>query len=143
MDYTYNNLVTDCDTIVEKIKLSGWFPDYIVGVTRGGLIPAVCLSHKLGLPLETVQWSTRDFGAREIAFGLQLKHDYTHKKLLIVDDIIDNGLTMSQIKIRLPQAKTAALIYNNNQTLVEADYFGSVIDRSVETEWINFWWEKK
>lgn len=32
-----------------------WKPDYIVGLTRGGLVPAVYLSHYLNVPMETLK----------------------------------------------------------------------------------------
>ena len=36
--------------IAREIAIGDWKPDYIVGLTRGGLIPAVMLSHYLDVP---------------------------------------------------------------------------------------------
>jgi hypoxanthine phosphoribosyltransferase len=37
--------------LCRDIVLSGWRPDYIVGLTRGGLVPAVMISHYLNVPM--------------------------------------------------------------------------------------------
>ena len=37
-----------------------WRPDYIVGLTRGGLVPAVYMSHMLDITMETLKVALRD-----------------------------------------------------------------------------------
>ena len=46
--------------ICRDISNSGWRPDYIVGITRGGLIPAVMISQYLNVPMHTLGVSLRD-----------------------------------------------------------------------------------
>ena len=53
----FNGLVAK---ICRDITLSGWQPDYIVGLTRGGLIPAVMVSHYLNIPMYSLSVSLRD-----------------------------------------------------------------------------------
>ena len=65
-------------------------PDVIVTFPRGGLIPATYLSHALDIPIEIVYNSKYDY-KREIVIPESLKQ---HKKILIVDDIIDTGDTI-------------------------------------------------
>jgi len=36
--------------ICRDISLSNWRPDYIVGITRGGLLPAVMISQYFNVP---------------------------------------------------------------------------------------------
>ena len=100
--------------ICRDITLSGWRPDYVVGLTRGGLIPAVMLSHYFGVPCETLKVSLRDDGKcesnlwmAEDAFGyvpveeqstLGCRWDPAHRKnILVVDDINDSGKTIDWI----------------------------------------------
>jgi hypoxanthine phosphoribosyltransferase len=97
------------DQIYQQIVASAWRPDYIVGITRGGLVPAVMLSHKLDCTMHALGVSLRDhtatesnFWMAEDAFGYQ--HDSVQhlslekKQILIVDDINDSGATLNWIR---------------------------------------------
>ena len=46
--------------IVTQMYHDEWRPDYIVGVTRGGLIPAVMMSHYTGIKMHTLDVRLRD-----------------------------------------------------------------------------------
>jgi xanthine phosphoribosyltransferase len=101
--------------ICRDIMLSEWRPDYVVGLTRGGLLPAVMISHYLNVPCETLKVSLRDGNESESnlwmaehAFGYvpesqrgesgtQTDPAY-RKNILIVDDINDTGATLEWIK---------------------------------------------
>ena len=84
-----------------------WRPDYIVGLTRGGLVPAVIMSNSLDIPMHTLKVSLRDgsdpesnLWMSEDAFGW-IEGGYkglggdgafdfamNAKNILIVDDIL-------------------------------------------------------
>ncbi len=112
--------------ICRDILLSKWEPDYIVGITRGGLIPAVMISQYLGVPMHTLSVSLRDnlegesnLWMAEDALGPHSRERYvenpvdvagifeaavdlleqgeTYKNILIVDDINDTGATFNWI----------------------------------------------
>ncbi len=112
--------------IGRDIATGSWKPDYIVGLTRGGLIPAVMLSHYLNIPMYTLNVSLRDgneiesnLWMAEDALGPQSKERFvedendiggileaasdlleqgaTYKNILIVDDINDTGATFNWI----------------------------------------------
>jgi uncharacterized protein len=101
--------------ICRDITLSDWRPDYVVGLTRGGLLPAVMISHYFNIPCETLKVSLRDHAdcesnlwMAEDALGvvpMDQKKEYgghTHiemlkKNILIVDDINDTGATINWI----------------------------------------------
>ena len=120
----FNGLVAKlCRDIVN----SGWRPDYIVGLTRGGLLPAVMISHYFNIPMHTLSVSLRDSDTgpesnlwmAEDALGPRTKEriveDFndvggilqaaselleegaTYKNILIVDDINDTGATLNWI----------------------------------------------
>ena len=101
--------------IIRSMNADGWKPDYIVGLTRGGLVPATMLSHYLDIPMHTLKVSLRDdtdgpesnLWMAEDAFGYVPKDetiladfDYSlcAKKILIVDDINDTGATLQWIQ---------------------------------------------
>ena len=46
--------------IIREINLHSFKPEVVVGVQRGGLIPAVQLSHYYDVPLQTISVSFRD-----------------------------------------------------------------------------------
>lgn len=104
--------------IVTQMYHDNWRPDYIVGVTRGGLIPAVLMSHYTGIKMHTLDVRLRDADhgpetngwMAEDAFGYEandyydpaMGHNKTsadkRKNILILDDINDTGETFSWIK---------------------------------------------
>jgi uncharacterized protein len=101
-----------CLEIVRQIYSDNWRPDYIVGITRGGLVPAVMLSHYLQVPCKTLMISLRDSGEcesnlwmAEEAFGyvpledqekINSRWDPSYRKnILIVDDINDSGASIN------------------------------------------------
>ena len=102
--------------ILRQMQQDQWQPDYVVGLTRGGLTPAVLISQYLGIPMYALKISLRDgnddsesnLWMSEEAFGyvsepeqetLSSRWDPDHrKKILIVDDINDSGATINWIK---------------------------------------------
>ena len=104
----YINLVSK---ICRDIAVDQWRPDYIVGITRGGLFPAVMISHYFDVPMRSLNVSLRDggecvsdLGMAEDAFGYHRTDDLPgtsnpalRKNILIVDDINDSGATFNWI----------------------------------------------
>jgi len=122
--------------LCRDIANSDWRPDYVVGITRGGLTPAAMISHYFDVPCETLKVSLRDGNESESnlwmaehAFGYVPKDQRGsgdadtdpayRKKILIVDDINDSGATLEWIKNDwrsscLPKHPAWNVIYNNN-----------------------------
>jgi hypoxanthine phosphoribosyltransferase len=105
--YSWKEVQGACLDIARQINSSDWKPDYIVGITRGGLIPATLLSQYLEIPLETLKVQLRDgyesesnLWMAEDAFGYNAAEigDPLCKNILIVDDINDQGSTIAWIK---------------------------------------------
>ncbi len=106
--------------ITRQMAIDEWKPDYVVGITRGGLVPALMISHYLQVPMKTLDVSLRDNGGlgpesnlwmAEDAFGyvpdeergdyFASEYDCWHprkaKNILLVDDINDEGSTLNWI----------------------------------------------
>lgn len=105
----YKGLVSQ---LGRKIATSTWRPDYIVGITRGGLYPALLLSHYLEVPMQTLSVQLRDsemgpesnLWMAEHAFGYHSvdglrgsSNPGLRKNILLVDDINDSGETFNWI----------------------------------------------
>lgn len=104
--------------IMRQMHLDGWRPDYIVGITRGGLTPANLISQYLDLPMHTLHVRLRDGDDSECESNLWMPEDalgyvaeehrkenggWVHlktfrKNILIVDDINDSGATINWIR---------------------------------------------
>ena len=116
--YTWQDVEKMCVQIVTQMYADNWRPDYIVGITRGGNIPATIISNMFNVRWEALKVSLRDDGSdmgpesnlwmSEDAFGyvdLEEQKDVgcrwdnkKRKNILIVDDINDTGATFNWIK---------------------------------------------
>jgi len=110
-------------SLAYTIQHSGRQFSYVAGVSRGGLIPAVMLSHKLKLkmipitPIDMIE---------------------TDHETVIVDEIYDTGKTIEKVKSFNPRAAYATLFHNEH--LPELDFY--CVKRDL-TDWIIFPWENR
>jgi len=108
------NLVTEL-AISVNLKLPGI--KYIHGIARGGLIPAVMLSHKLGIPYT--------------------KFPHNHiDSCLIVDDIADSGHTLKAWS----DYRTAVLHYKPHTSFVQPTLWS---ETHKTDDWIIYPWERQ
>lgn len=102
------------DNICEKIPFNLPNIDSIHGIPRGGLIPAVLISHKLGLPYVN-------------AIG---------PNTLIIDDICDSGVTLENS----PGVYTAVLHYKPHTSCFQPNLWSKLHEGD---EWLIYPWETK
>lgn len=96
---TYDEITLACNHITEFIHYNAsgiGKVDTIVGLTRGGLMPAVELSHKMNIPMEAIQYSSKD-GDGDSKNHANVLPKITGKSILIVDDICDSGRTLKEL----------------------------------------------
>ena len=84
-----------CTNIVKQMYADNWRPDYIVGLTRGGNIPATIISNMLDIPCEAMKVSFRNDDRVDKDHWLSQK--VMEENILIVDDINDTGATFEWI----------------------------------------------
>lgn len=149
--YTNENMKIDLLKMAGEIRSQKLQPEYIVGITRGGLVPATYLSHMLDKPLLTMRFSLRDHAYQE-RFEYIIKCLKEGKRLLFVDDICDEGETLAQIwqiikdktedrTLGWTYAQSAVLINNLGQSHFKPDFVGSEINKTTDPVWVVFPWE--
>lgn len=114
----WNSVVLAIDELSSRI-LKTHKHDNIFGIPRGGLVPAVIMSHMTNLPLITDE--------KKIT-----------TRTLIVDDICDSGETLDVWKYKHPNVDMATIMVRRGQKKVPAYYYAP----TVEDEWVVFPWER-
>ena len=146
--YSWEEMTRDVNVLCRDIVRDKFDPQVIVGLSRGGLIPGVMMSHWFGVPFKPVQAALRDFAEWE---------DYlprpTDERVLIVDDICDSGKTFEKMSdhIKGPRkgspmeiqcdVRFTSLILNNEQDF-EPHYYAQEIAKDSENIWLTFPWEQ-
>lgn len=143
----YAQFVADIRTLAARIDESGWLPDFLIGIGRGGLTPAVYLSHATGWPMLSVDYSSNvpDF-AGEALVRLAARTQ-AGERLLFVDDINDSGGTIARLRGELaaagavPGAVRFAVLLDNIRSAARVEFAARAIDRAVTKDWFVFPWE--
>jgi hypoxanthine phosphoribosyltransferase len=52
----YDDIQRMINSLDKQMTEDDFIPNIVVGISRGGLVPAVTLSHRFGAPLYTIQW---------------------------------------------------------------------------------------
>lgn len=145
-----------CNEILRQMSVDAWRPELIIGITRGGALPAVMLSQYLGVKMVGLDVSLRDSAEYGPESKLWAADDAVNgKKILIVDDINDTGATINWIiqdwdipagKIRWGDNVRFAVVVDNESSTakVAPSYCGTTINKAFKDEWIVFpvedWW---
>jgi hypoxanthine phosphoribosyltransferase len=121
-----------------------WQPQVILGLNRGGCIPAIYLSHKLDVPHHVLNVSLRDHADTPDLHTLEKVYAW-QKRVLIVDDINDTGATFNYIMNNFgkpERLKFAVILHNTVSTYKDIDYKGYEINKLEDPRWIVFPWEQ-
>lgn len=144
-------------TLGQIIVDSGWMPDLVVAVARGGLLPAGALSYVLGV---------KSIGTLNVEFYTDIAETLPEpvilpplmdttaligKKVLVVDDVADSGKTLKLVMeliqehglpadeahggvVKVSEARSAC-IFEKSRSIIKPDY---ILKRT--EKWIAFPW---
>ena len=140
--YSWEEMRRDVNVLARDIVLDNFDPVVIVGLSRGGLTPGVMLSHWFKKPFKSVASALRDFPEWE---------DYlprpTDKRVLIVDDICDSGVTFQRMASHITKKANGvdvrfATLWWNNECDFEPTYYVKEIAKDSTNTWVHFPWEQ-
>ena len=133
--------------LARSVAASGFTPDILLGVARGGLIPAGALGYALdckNLFTISVEFYTGVDTRLDVPVMLPPfldASDLDEARVLIVDDVADTGATLQLVQQfcagHVAQARTAVL-YEKPGSVVKPDFVWRRTDR-----WINFPWSSE
>tara|TARA_R110002012_G_scaffold122693_1_gene272863 strand:+ start:67 stop:519 length:453 start_codon:yes stop_codon:yes gene_type:complete len=143
----FDEIRTLTRTIARRVEDKGNIT-HIIGLARGGLIPATIMSYTLDKPLLTYGISSYEGSKKTGNFHIsqslnlnELKEKNNNLHFLVVDDICDTGDTMDHIRKKLAFAGilyTTACICTKEKHTKWLDHYGTVVS---DNKWIVFPWE--
>ena len=143
----HDRFVEQVRALAAAVEASGWTPSFIIGIGRGGLAPAVYLSHATGLPMLSVDHSSKVEDFSDAPLVRLAKRTRAGERLLFVDDINDSGATIGKLRVALHEAGATdanvrfATLLDNSSSGQRVEYQAETIDRAVTKDWFVFPWE--
>jgi hypoxanthine phosphoribosyltransferase len=146
---SWNDVQQQVQELLRQMWQDRWVPDYVVGITRGGLIPANLISQYLGVSMETLKVSLRG-EEPDCESNFWMAEDADRGcNILIVDDINDSGDTLNwirkdwQVDSKWGHNVRVAVLYDNESSASEhtPDYSAQDINKAHDPQWIVFPWE--
>ncbi len=136
--YTFEQYKEDLNRIAPLMENI----DHIIAIYRGSLPMGVHLSNIYDIPLSIIDYQSRDGNSSE---PVMIKNNFDgeglYSNVLIIDDILDSGLTMEKVTKFLDRGwavkpKLNYLTIYGKENIYDVDYL-----HEHTGEWIEFWWE--
>lgn len=127
---TWETFEQEIGSLVAKIQNR---PDIIVGISRGGIVPARLLSSQLAVP--TMHCMSVEKRKRVLTNILE---DIHGKNILLVEDAIDTGRNLIMVKKYLEEKGAVvytACLYTSPRSETTPDYFLRQVDATPEFPW--------
>ncbi len=119
--------------LADKIRASGYKPDVVVALARGGYVPARLICDFLDienlLSIQSQHWTEAAKAEEKAIIKFPYTVDLSGMKVLLVDDIVDTGDTLSLAKKFVTEnwkpleARTAALQWISPVAKFKPDYY--------------------
>ena len=128
-----------------RFKLNGREFTHVIGVSRGGLLPAEIISYVLDAKFLAYGASSYDDKEQKSSLAVTQDIDFDNlpedSRLLIVDDKCDTGKTIDHMKEvigdRFDYVRYAT-VFAEKRSIKKVDHYGVVLP---DHTWIDFPWE--
>ena len=143
-ELTYEAFGVASRELAQQVVDSGYEPDWIVAIARGGLLIAGSVGYALSmkniatLNVEFYTDVDERLDAPVVLPPVLDLVDLSNTKVLVVDDVADTGETLAMVIELLSRSVAEArslVIYEKSRSIVRPDY----VWRSTDA-WINFPW---
>jgi hypoxanthine phosphoribosyltransferase len=130
--------------LAEQVVGSGFLPDIVIAVARGGLLPGGAVAYALGtkgigtLNVEFYTDVGKTLDDPRVLPPLMDTSELPGSRVLVVDDVADSGRTLAMVMDLLAEKGVearSAVLYTKPHSIVTPDYSWKVTDR-----WITFPW---
>ncbi len=145
VQYDWNDVYELCKVLAKKIKESGFKPDAIVAVARGGWVPARILADLLFIKelysVKAEHWGMVATETGKAKITQPLTADLSGKSVLVVDDVADTGETVELvarhvIEKNAKEVRTAVIDFKHTSKFVP-DYYAKEME---SWRWIVYPW---
>ncbi len=146
---TWDDVVNWTRELAKRIRDSGFQPDVIVGIARGGVTPARLLCDYLGvmdlLTIKVEHWVETAGHLEDAVVKYPLSADLSGKRVLLVDDICDTGrsIIVSREHIekhnRPRELRVATMQYIEPVAQTQPDYY---VDTVRDWVWYLYPWNQ-
>lgn len=129
----WSQLESEIQELASQIKIK---PDIVIGIVRGGLVPACLLSSKLGVK-DMYCLTTKKVGEERKVMS-EISEDIKEKNVLLVEDMLETGRSLIVAKEYLEtkgaKVKTACL-YTMPISEIQPDYSLKEVPEPVQFPW--------
>ncbi len=145
VQYSWDDVYKLCKELARKIKNSGFKPDAIVAVARGGWVPARILADFLLIrelySVKAEHWGIVATVTGKAKITQPLTVDLTGKSVLVVDDVADTGETVEIVAQHVKEknakeVRTAVIDFKHTSKFVP-DYYAREMEKWA---WIVYPW---
>lgn len=128
-----------------RFKLNGKDFTHVVGIARGGMIPATIMSYAFDAKLHAYGVKSYE-NKKQTTLSVEQDIDFDSldkdSKILVIDDICDTGNTFDHIKEKIGnrfEMVRYASLFAKKESKHKVDHYGVIVNSDT---WIVFPWEK-
>ncbi|MFH1448296.1 MAG: phosphoribosyltransferase [Candidatus Micrarchaeota archaeon] len=143
---TWGRIEELCEELARQVRDSGFKPDVLVGVARGGWIPTRIISDILKVykvaSIGVVFYTSVGKTLEKPKLTQELNVDIRGKRVLLVDDVSDSGesllLAKQKVEALSPSELKTATLHYKPRSKIKPDFFIKETE-----EWLVYPWERR